>query len=163
MRMPGAALGEAVARDISELVDTLANRIGEHRLYRLAAVESDIPGRSVARIPPLAEPTLLHWNIDWPRPSRSLPHSERIETVALLPDNPPVQFTWRGQRRRVRRADGPERIHGECIRSHAELFAVRDNFVVEDDTGERYWIYRAGDGEDPSTGDQRWYMHGLFG
>lgn len=160
---PGSALGETPVRDIGELIDTLTNRVGEDRLYRLAAVESEIPERSVARIPALAAPTQLRWPIDWPRPSRLLPHPEPIETLALLPDNPPVQFTWRGQRRRIRRADGPERIFGEWIRSKEELFAVRDYFVVEDEAGERYWLFRAGDGEDMRTGDQRWYMHGVFG
>lgn len=161
--LPGAALGETPVRDISELIDTLTNRVGDKRLYRLAAVESDIPERSVRRIPPLAEPTLVRWNIDWPRPSRLLPHPELIETIALRPDHPPVQFTWRGERRRVKRADGPERIHGEWIRSREELLSVRDYFVVEDEAGERFWLFRAGDGEDARTGDQRWYLHGLFG
>lgn len=161
--LPGSVLGENPLRDISELVDTLANRIGAERLYRLAAVESDIPERSVTRIPALAAPTVLRWEIDWPRPSRLLPYPEPIETVALLPDHPPAHFTWRGQRRRVRRADGPERIHGEWIRANTELFSVRDYFAVEDEGGERFWIFRAGDGEDPRTGDQRWYLHGVFG
>jgi protein ImuB len=161
--LPGAALGEAPVRDISELIDTLSNRIGEDRLYRLAAAESDIPERSVTRIPPLSSPTDLRWNVQWPRPSRLLAPPEHIETVALLPDNPPIQFTWRGQRRRIKRADGPERIHGEWIRSKDELFSVRDYFVVEDEAGERFWLFRAGDGEDLRTGDQRWYLHGLFG
>lgn len=160
---PGSALGETPVKDIGELIDTLTNRVGENRLYRLAAVESDIPERSVTRIPALAGPTELRWPIDWPRPSRLLPSPELIETVALLPDNPPVQFTWRGQRRRIKRADGPERIFGEWIRSREETYAVRDYFVVEDEAGERFWLFRAGDGSDLKTGDQRWYLHGLFG
>ena len=73
---------------------------------------------------------------------------EPIETVALLPDHPPVTFTWRGIRRRVKRADGPERVFGEWWKRDAELIAVRDYFQVEDEAGERFWIYRAGDGED---------------
>jgi protein ImuB len=160
---PGSALGETPVRDIGELIDTLTNRVGKDRLYRLAAVESDIPERSVKRIPPLADATQLRWQIDWPRPSRLLPHPEPVETTALLPDHPPIQFTWRGQRRRIKRADGPERIFGEWIRSKDELRSVRDYFVVEDEAGERFWLFRAGDGEDPRTGDQRWYLHGLFG
>jgi len=39
--------------DISGLIDTLANRIGEHRLYRIAPVASDVPERFVRRIAPL--------------------------------------------------------------------------------------------------------------
>ena len=72
-------------------------------------------------------------------------------------------FTWRGVRRRIRRADGPERIFGEWGRRDAELWAVRDYFQVEDDAGERFWLFRAGDGEDASTGSQAWFIHGRFG
>ena len=74
-----------------------------------------------------------------------------------------VSFTWRGVRRRVKRADGPERVFGEWWKRDAELAAVRDYFQVEDEAGERYWIYRAGDGEDAATGSQRWFLHGIFG
>ena len=81
---PGSALGETPVRDIGELIDTLTNRVGEDRLYRLAAVESEIPERSVARIPALAAPTQLRWPIDWPWPSRLLPHPEPIETLAQV-------------------------------------------------------------------------------
>ena len=54
-------------------------------------------------------------------PSRLLAQPEPIETVALLPDHPPVSFTWRGVRRRVKRADGPERVFGEWWKRDAEL------------------------------------------
>src|ERR1700687_426454 len=74
------------------------------------------------------------------RASRLLPRPEPIETVALLPDPPLVTFTWRGVRRRVKRADGPERVFGEWWRRDAELIAVRDYFQVEDEAGERVWI-----------------------
>jgi protein ImuB len=103
------------------------------------------------------------WPDHWPRPARLLPYPEQIETIALLPDHPPVSFTWRGMRRRVRRADGPERVFGEWWKRDAELVAVRDYFQVEDDAGERYWIFRSGDGEHNETGSQRWFLHGIFG
>lgn len=40
---------------------------------------------------------------------------------------------------------------------------MRDYFQVEDENGERYWVYRAGDGEDVATGSHKWFMHGIFG
>ncbi len=83
--------------------------------------------------------------------------------MALLPDHPPVHFTWRGVRRRVTRADGPERVYGEWSRRDAEVAAVRDYFLVEDEAGERFWVFRAGDGEDPDTGSHRWFLHDQFG
>jgi protein ImuB len=54
-------------------------------------------------------------------------------------------------------------VFGEWWKHDAELAAVRDYFRVEDDAGERFWIYRAGDGEDAETGSQRWFLHGIFG
>jgi protein ImuB len=149
--------------DVSGLIDILSNRVGESRLYRCAPVASDVPERSVRRIAAAAPETGGGWPTHWPRPARLLAPPEPIETVALLPDHPPVNFTWRGVRRRVRRADGPERVFGEWWKRDAELIAVRDYFQVEDDAGERFWIFRAGDGEDAATGSHRWFMHGIFG
>ncbi|MCC7428116.1 MAG: DNA polymerase Y family protein [Alphaproteobacteria bacterium] len=160
---------------IAALIDALANRLGAGRLYRAAPVESDIPERSVARIGPLA-PTPSPapasggkgsagkpaWPAAWPRPIRLLARPEPIETIGLLPDHPPRQFTWRGIRRKVVRADGPERIFGEWWQSEAETATLRDYFQVEDEAGGRFWLFRSGNGEDPRSGSQRWYLHGIF-
>jgi len=156
------ALHEPAEPDVSELLDTLANRHGARRLYRVAPAQSDVPERSVRKLEPTAPETAETWPLRWPRPTRLLSRPEPIEAVALLPDRPPVTFTWRGVRRRVRRADGPERIFGEWWRRDGELDAVRDYFQLEDDAGGRFWVFRRGDGEQPATGDLRWFMHGLF-
>ncbi len=158
-----SSLTDAPEVDVTDLIDILSNRVGEQRLYRFAPVASDVPERAVARVAPTAPDTGAGWPDHWPRPSRLLPHPEPIETVALLPDHPPVTFTWRGVRRRVKRADGPERVFGEWWKREAELIAVRDYFQVEDEAGERFWIYRAGDGEHEDTGSHRWFLHGIFG
>jgi protein ImuB len=149
--------------DVSHLIDTLANRVGEHHLYRFAPVASDVPERSVQKSAPAAPDISETWPDSWPRPARLLPRPEPIETLALLPDHPPVSFTWRGIHRLVTSADGPERIFGEWWKRDAELAAVRDYFRVEVEAGERFWIYRAGDGEDASTGSHHWFLHGIFG
>ena len=161
-RAIATSLTEAAAPDVSGLIDTLANRIGEDHLYRIAPVESDIPERAIKRVTALAPPCGTSWPAHWPRPSRLLNPPERIETVALLPDHPPASFIWRGRRRRVTCGDGPERIFGEWWKAKAETDAVRDYFQVEDEAGERFWLYRAGDGEDQGTGSHHWYLHGIF-
>ena len=158
-----SSLVEEPEADVSGLIDILSNRVGETRLYRFAPVASDVPERSVQRVAAAAPATGDGWPTHWPRPARLLAPPEPIETVALLPDHPPVSFSWRGSRRRVRRADGPERVFGEWWKRDAELIAVRDYFQVEDNAGERFWIFRAGDGEDAGTGSHRWFMHGIFG
>jgi hypothetical protein len=158
-----SSLVEETAADVTGLVDILANRLGGRRLFRMAPAQSDVPERSFVRVSPTAPVSDEQWPSHWPRPSRLLSMPEPIQTVALLPDHPPVNFTWRGIRRRVKRADGPERVFGEWWKRDAELVAVRDYFQVEDEGGERFWIFRAGDGEDAATGSHRWFLHGIFG
>lgn len=156
-----SSLIEETALDIAPLVDILGNR--GQRLYRVTPVASDVPERSVKRIGPTSDETGADWAVKWPRPSRLLARPEQIETMSVLPDQPPVVITWRAKRRRIVRADGPERIFGEWWVRPGEHDAVRDYFVVEDEKGERLWVYRAGDGVDPGTGSHKWFLHGVFG
>ena len=157
------ALGDGKpAADLVPLIDRLVGRLGPRRLYRLSAVESDVPERSLRRVAPL-DP-VEGWPPDWPRPVRLFARPERIDQVmALLPDGPPRRFTWRGAVHVVRSADGPERIYGEWWKRRGEEQAVRDYFLVEDEAGARFWLFRRGDGADPRTGDLSWYLHGVFG
>jgi protein ImuB len=148
--------------EVSGLVDMLCTRLGAGRVFRVEPVESDIPERAVARIPAGAN-AQGEWPADLPRPPRLLHPPRPIEAVALLPDQAPVRFTWRRVAHRVRRADGPERVFGEWWRSDDEISAVRDYFQVEDEAGQRFWIFRQGDGQDPQTGGLAWYLHGVFG
>ncbi len=157
-----ALTGDKPAPDLVPLIDQLTGRLGVRRLFRTGAVESDVPERSLRRLSPLE--AAAEWPREWPRPVRLLSPPERVENVvALLPDHPPRRFTWRGRSYAVRQADGPERIHGEWWKRAGEADAVRDYFQVEDEEGERFWIYRRGDGVDARTGDLSWYMHGVFG
>lgn len=162
-RQDDALAAHTARSDLSALIDTLSNRLGPEHVYRLASADSDLPERSVRKAPALERPAAFSWPADWPRPTRLFRHPEPIDTVALLPDQPPASFTWRGVRRRVSRADGPERVFGEWWKADAELARSRDYYQVEDQAGERYWIYRDGDGEDLETGSQRWFIVGVFG
>ncbi|RUV10722.1 DNA polymerase Y family protein, partial [Mesorhizobium sp. M7A.T.Ca.TU.009.01.3.1] len=162
-RQTVSSLIEQRDADISDLIVTLGNRVGEEKLYRFTPVASDVPERSFRRVAAASAETGDAWPDHWPRPARLFTVPEPIEAIALLPDHPPASFTWKGIRRRIKRADGPERVFGEWWKRDAELTAVRDYFQVEDEAGERFWIYRAGDGEDTATGSHRWFLHGIFG
>ncbi len=159
---PGTLLDDTAGPDLSVLLDRLANRLGAALVYRIAPVESDVPERAVRRVPALTPPTHRSWPVDLPRPARLLSPPQPVRALAPLPDQPPVAFTWRRKRFRVRRADGPERIHGEWWRRDAEMQAVRDYFQVEDEDGRRFWLFRRGDGVDAATGDLSWFLHGIF-
>ena len=157
-----AALAERTEAPIAELVDRLANRLGGGRVFRDAPVESDVPERSVRRVPALDRKGGTSWPADLPRPVRLLDPPQPVDAMALLPDHPPLAFTWRRVRHRVRHADGPERIAGEWWKRDGEMRSVRDYFRVEDEDGQRFWLFRRGDGEDATTGDRRWFLHGFF-
>lgn len=152
--------------DLAALVDALVNRFGQQRLYRAGRADSAMPEREIMMRPPLAQNPDIGWDDDLPRPSRMLTPPEPVEVIAMLPDHPPAQFLWRGKRHRIAQADGPERLHGEWWREaghEAETpYAVRDYFQVETSEGRRYWLFRLGDGERPSTGSMRWFIHGAF-
>lgn len=145
--------------DISGLVDSLASQVGAHNVYRVAAHASDIPERAEKHASP-AEPANASWPAHLPRPVRLFASPEPIEVMALMPDYPPARFTWRGEARLIKRADGPERVFGEWWHDPREVAEVRDYFRVEDETGERFWLYR--DGRLTKESRYRWYVHGVF-
>ncbi len=146
--------GEEV--DLSTLVDTLRIRLGPDRVYKLAPVESDIPERSTKRVAPV-EDKIGAWPADLPRPARLLHPPEKVQAAAEIPDAPPLFFVWRKNRHRVVKADGPERIFGEWWASDKEVGMQRDYYRVEDESGDRFWLFR----DAPSDKGGRWWLHGL--
>ena len=95
-----------------------------------------------------------------PRPSLLLPRAEPAEVVALVPDGPPRRFRWREGVHRVVHAQGPERIAPEWWRRE-EPQPTRDYFLVEDEGGRRFWLFREGLlGRE--TAEPRWFVHGFF-
>jgi protein ImuB len=158
----GAVLaGETLVRDPARLVDVIAGRIGPQAVFRIAPVDSHVPERAVARSDPTGMPG--NWP-GWQRPIRLFARPEPLSRVmALMPDQPPRRFEWRGRTYKVVAGDGPERVHGEWWRRDAEVWAVRDYYRVEDEEGGRYWVFRRGDGFEDETGDLSWWMHGVFG
>jgi protein ImuB len=60
----------------------------------------------------------------------------------------------------VTRAQGPERIASEWWRTGTDQ-PTRDYYVVENDAGRRFWLYREGLYE-RETAAPRWFVHGLF-
>ena len=104
-----------------------------------------------------------------PRPVRLFATPEPVEAFWVLPDDPPFHFTWRRRRHQVAQADGPERIAEEWWLPDGQRGGggvpasspdeIRDYYRVEDETGRRFWLFRAGlPGEPPP----RWFVHGVF-
>jgi len=154
------AAAEVAPEDgLAPLIDRLIGRLGAKAVWRADPWPSHTPERAVIRRPPLAAFPGGGWDLARPRPLRLFRRPEPIEAMAPIPDDPPVSFRWRGAQHRVRRAEGPERLAPEWWRSPRAR--VRDYYRVEDDTGARFWLFRAGlYGETPAP---KWWLHGLFG
>jgi protein ImuB len=102
-----------------------------------------------------------------PRPLRLLVRPEPIEAVAEVPDGPPLRFRWRRALHEVVTAEGPERIEGAWWSEHGSQSSgnlARDYFRVEDKSGLRFWLFRAGLYRDlmPGAAAPNWFLHGMF-
>lgn len=152
----GLEAGGTRPDEFARLLDSLGNRLGFERIMRLVPQQSHLPERAVRRLPPATPVPSMSWP-DRRRPARLLGRPEPVEAMAPVPDSPPVMFRWRNRAHRVVRADGAERIADEWWRRVAP---ERDYYVVEDESGRRFWLFREGlYGADPPP---RWYVHGVF-
>jgi protein ImuB len=147
--------------NLHHLIDRLGSRLGVENVIRLYPRESHIPERAV-----VARPALHHRDAQWDetlklaRPLMMLPSAEPAEVMALLPEGPPRQFRWRKVLYTIAGTEGPERIRPEWWREKNETSRERDYYIVEDNEGRRFWLYREGrydGGENP-----RWFVHGVF-
>ena len=143
--------------DFDRLNDRVMNR-HDAALEGRAAIESYMPERaekaSYKRVQSqTSQPMKL-------RPLLILEAAESASVIASVPDGPPMRFTWRKVTRRVLRSQGPERIAPEWWQL-SEHHHPRDYYVIEDDEGRSYWIYREGLYGETGEMQPQWFVHGL--
>ncbi|MGC1243175.1 MAG: DNA polymerase Y family protein [Chryseosolibacter sp.] len=141
---------------LSELIDRLAGKIGAQSIHRFVPDEHYWPERSFRPASTLQEILSTTWRADKLRPLQLLAIPERIEVTAPIPDYPPMLFRYKGKLHKIIRADGPERIEQEWWLQTGQH---RDYYRVEDEGGNRYWIFRLGHYEGGKFG---WFVHGFF-
>jgi protein ImuB len=141
---------------LAELLDKVANKIGAKNIHRYLPQESHWPERALKPALSLAEKPDAPWRTGRPRPSLLLKKPERIKVTSLLPDNPPMLFIYKGEKHIIKKADEAERIESEWWRRKCPH---RDYYVVEDEKGRRYWLFRSGHYTEQNT---QWYIHGFF-
>lgn len=142
---------------LAELLDRLTGKLGKGIVRRCLPDEHYWPERSVREAKELGEQPSATWREDRPRPVRLLSVPEPVEVAAPIPDYPPMHFRHKGELHTIKKADGPERIEQEWWLCEGEH---RDYYIVEDEAGSRYWLFRLGH----YTGNKphRWYLHGFF-
>ncbi|KRA95709.1 hypothetical protein ASD83_18890 [Devosia sp. Root685] len=179
----GAFSIEEGTEDIDRLNDRLTSRLGPLAVLRTELVASRLPERAArlvpvqsgAAVPAIAAPVLQ-------RPLKLLPAPEAVAIMAEVPHGLPASMVWRGETYRLVRGQGPERLGGEWWRKGERLKLVepdpkkpkpyepalpqfnpdagtRDYYVVEDQHGSRFWVFRQGlyGSKNPT-----WYLHGFF-
>jgi protein ImuB len=115
------------AQDIGQLYDRMTSRLGPLAVVRSKFVNTHNPERAVVLEPVIArtpdDPEAAP-NPRALRPPRLLPHPERIEVTAEVPDGPPAIMIWRRIAYRFVKASGPERLGSEWWRSGMRLQLV---------------------------------------
>lgn len=161
---PHWLLGDDGENDLADLIDRLGARLGMRRVMRFAFADTHSPEFAVAAVPAssFAPPKILPLSGKEclpQRPLRLLARPEPIETIASVPDGPPLRFRWRRVLHEIAAIEGPERIAPEWWKDKVEM--TRDYFRAEDLDGRRFWLFREGLYE-AETLAPRWFMHGLF-
>jgi protein ImuB len=154
---------------IAELMDRLTNRFGPAPIIRYEPDERHMPENSYKKADSLFSltddrmtvdrlpMTVDRMTVDRPRPIHLLPLPEPIEVTAPIPDYPPMNFRYQNKLHTIKKADGPERIEPEWWIAEGRH---RDYYAVEDETGARYWIFRAG--HYSADRSPNWFIHGFF-
>jgi protein ImuB len=144
-------------QEVAELLDRLHVKIGTGSINRYLPDEHYWPERSIRPATSITEQPAISWPANKPRPTQLLKNPEPIEVTAPIPDYPPMLFRHKGNVHHIKNADGPERIEREWWLDPGEH---RDYYQVEDEKGQRYWIFRSGH----YSGDKsnHWFIHGYF-
>lgn len=141
------------------LAERLHNRPGLHAVYYPGTTDMPFPEAAQQRLAVSAQAGMLP---DWPRPTRLFAPPCAIAPPRLALDETPCSFVWQGQTLHVHGAEGPERLHGAWWQHPSQAGAIRDYWIVETEEGDRFWLFRRGDGHHAWSGDGAWFVHGLF-
>jgi protein ImuB len=185
-----ADVADVHASAAARLVDRLSGRLGSSRVMRLRPHASHIPEAAQKRVSAMgtaetkaaaALSEKFVFTSEKRRPAFLLDPPEPIEVLAAIPEGAPALIVWRRVRRRIARAEGPERIAPawwatyvpRALEAGTGAALTRDYYMIEEAGGARYWVFRAGlygqdrDGEGVEDDDEtpvrapRWFMHGL--
>lgn len=143
--------------ELAQLLDRIEGKLGRNLIHRYLPAQHHMPERSVKPADSLSQKPEIPWRTDKLRPVHLLQKPEPVVVTAPVPDYPPMNFKYGGKLYKVKKADGPERIEPEWW---LEKGLTRDYYVVEDEEGKRYWLFRSGhyDGKN----NPHWFIHGFF-
>jgi protein ImuB len=158
--------------EVGMLVDRLSGRLGRTAVFEPRPVGDAQPEHAWIAAPPNAGERASRDRVGAGHaraagPSRLVPAGRRpiwmsprpwpldtadSQMVSVCPDGPPVRFRIGQRLHRIVKAHGPERIETAWWRGPT---VRRDYYVVETESGERFWVFRR-------LKDGGWFLHGIF-
>lgn len=147
---------EGSEAELARMLETMAARLGPHRLHRPSPRASHRPERAFALEPGLAARFSAAAGPSPPPPARARPTvlletPEPARAIALAPEGPLLRLWWRGEERSIAACIGPERIAGEWWLAREPS---RDYFRIQDGRGTWLWVFRESSGA--------WLVHGVW-
>ncbi|MDQ2863259.1 MAG: hypothetical protein M3R50_06355 [Bacteroidota bacterium] len=149
--------GGLLDNSLAELLDRIEVKMGGNCVHRYVPAEHYWPERSFKLATSLNEESKTSWQTSKPRPLKILSEPEIIEVTAPIPDYPPLTFRYKGMLHKIIKSDGPERIEQEWWLQQGQH---RDYYYVEDEKGQRYWLFRLGHYDVEKS--YKWFIHGFF-
>jgi len=150
---PFADTAESRTVAVGMLLDRLAGRLGRSAVFEPRPVADPQPEHAWLPVAPGAGKPVSSPALSGRRPvcmcARPIPLEQPL---SIGPEGPPGSFHMRGRQHVVAAVHGPERIETAWWRGPT---VRRDYYVVETESGERFWVFRR-------LRDGNWFLHGVF-
>jgi len=151
--------GSLESREVAEFLDNVENKFSNNiTINRYFPDEHHWPERSLKIVTSLKQKSEIDWQKDKRRPTNVFPVPQPIKVTAPIPDYPPMNFHFNNKLHKVVKADACERIEPEWW---IDGGLQRDYYIVENEEGKRYWLYRLGHYNEEEKPE--WFIHGVFG
>jgi protein ImuB len=159
---------EAQAMEVGLLLDRLAGRLGRSAVFEPRPVADAQPEHAWIATAPGAAATKksgTRFSSACSRPVWMPPRPIPLEApsfnqmISAVRDGPPARFQFGGVIHRVAQAHGPERIETAWWRGPT---VRRDYYVVETESGARFWLFKRLGGRPRGPRESGWYLHGVF-
>lgn len=153
--------------EVGLLLDRLAGRLGRPAVFEPRSVADTQPEHAWLAAPPTTPAAATkrsrshRFGLAGRRPVWMPPRPIPIdaELISSMPDGPPSVFQISGMRHHVTKAHGPERIETAWWRGPT---VRRDYYVVETESGARFWLFKRLGNRPRGARESVWYLHGVF-
>jgi protein ImuB len=145
-----------IGKSLNEYLNLLGQKIGRQNITRPYFLDSYIPENSYNFLPINKDQNYSLNGHMQDRPSLIFPKPEKLTAISMLPDKAPSLLNLNGEKLKIIKGFGPERINNEWWNSTLrEANFYRDYYKVLDEKGRWLWLYR-------ESGTLDWFLQGIW-